>query len=640
MKKITKFFSALLALLAVGLITVSLVACSSGDDSDSGNGNGGNNVDYVAKYAYTEARDDYKSEKTFIFYKNGTFEYIDEMTLSGEHSYREKETEAKGTYTLEEGNWENGKVKLNATEGDKASNYKGTFTIKDKVLKTDFYDFTATYTSKVEADSGKDNSDTNKDKDSGKDTSSDSKTTGSATFSGTAWGETVTAEFYENGTYVQYRNGTPDEKGTYKFKNGDFDNGTLTCTESYEYKNGGWVSLLDDDIFDCTITNGVLSNKYTTMWGFTMTKTGSSSSESGNTDTNVKTYTVTFNSNGGSSVTSQKVTKGEKAKKPTDPTKDGYDFEGWKDENGSSFNFNTTINSDITLTASWKKIETSPEIDDRDLPSAVLKSKLPASVGTDPFNSTSWKYTKWGEVMKVTFNNGIMEVSKSNKKDATYYYSYDATNKRLYYIFRTKWDDGKEYTSVEAYAKKDDKSLLKYAGCPADYVEAHGKWQTIWFEQVNSISYEETESGITIEPYFNGNFTGLTGGEFYEEYSGSSQISGYDDGSHGISVKFEANRGSDGMDYSKKSIQGYVTAVNGNTLTCTAVVYNESVTGTFTVEVNATPAKGNDAKATMTIKAIDEDLKFICGQNVGAVSSEMKFSASLTDNEKKWTKVN
>ncbi|MBR1721550.1 MAG: hypothetical protein IJ727_03545 [Treponema sp.] len=71
MKNITKFFSALLALLAVGLITVSVVACSSGDDSDSGS-----DVDYVAKYAYTEARDDYKSEKTFIFYKNGTFEYI------------------------------------------------------------------------------------------------------------------------------------------------------------------------------------------------------------------------------------------------------------------------------------------------------------------------------------------------------------------------------------------------------------------------------------------------------------------------------------------------------------------------------------------------------------------------------------
>lgn len=161
MKKITKFFSALLALLAVGLITVSLVACSSGDDSSSGggSGNGGSGVNYVAKYAYTEARDDYKGEKTFIFYKNGTFEFIDEMTLSGEHSYHEKET-TKGTYELAEGDWENGKVKLTGTEGEKASEYSGTFTIKDKILKTNFYDFTATYTSKVEADSGKDNSDT------------------------------------------------------------------------------------------------------------------------------------------------------------------------------------------------------------------------------------------------------------------------------------------------------------------------------------------------------------------------------------------------------------------------------------------------------------------------------------------------
>lgn len=167
MKKITKFFSALLALLAVGLITVSLVACSSGDDSDSGS-----DVDYVAKYEWEPTDGRTGMHDYFIFYMNGTFEYIEEMTVG---KYHEKETEAKGTYTLEEGNWENGKVKLNATEGDKASNYKGTFTIKDKVLKTDFYDFTATYTSKVEADSGKDNSDSNKDKDSGKD-NSDTKT--------------------------------------------------------------------------------------------------------------------------------------------------------------------------------------------------------------------------------------------------------------------------------------------------------------------------------------------------------------------------------------------------------------------------------------------------------------------------------
>ena len=39
--------------------------------------------------------------------------------------------------------------------------------------------------------------------------------------------------------------------------------------------------------------------------------------------------TVTFDSDGGSDVPQQTVTKGEKATKPTEPTKDGYIFAGW-----------------------------------------------------------------------------------------------------------------------------------------------------------------------------------------------------------------------------------------------------------------------------------------------------------------------
>src|SRR5690554_2380820 len=42
-----------------------------------------------------------------------------------------------------------------------------------------------------------------------------------------------------------------------------------------------------------------------------------------------KTFTVTFESNGGSTVEAISVKKDEKVTKPTDPTKDGYDFGGW-----------------------------------------------------------------------------------------------------------------------------------------------------------------------------------------------------------------------------------------------------------------------------------------------------------------------
>lgn len=67
-----------------------------------------------------------------------------------------------------------------------------------------------------------------------------------------------------------------------------------------------------------------------------------------------KTYTVTFDSDGGSIVESQSVKEGESAKEPSSPTKEKYTFIEWT-KDGKSFNFNTLIESDITLVANWKK---------------------------------------------------------------------------------------------------------------------------------------------------------------------------------------------------------------------------------------------------------------------------------------------
>ena len=63
--------------------------------------------------------------------------------------------------------------------------------------------------------------------------------------------------------------------------------------------------------------------------------------------------TVTFNSDGGSNVASQSIEKGKKVTKPKDPTKNGYTFNGWT-LNGISYNFNNTVDKDITLKATWK----------------------------------------------------------------------------------------------------------------------------------------------------------------------------------------------------------------------------------------------------------------------------------------------
>ena len=70
----------------------------------------------------------------------------------------------------------------------------------------------------------------------------------------------------------------------------------------------------------------------------------------------VKTYSVTFNTTGGSSVPSQTVKEGAKATKPTNPTREGYTFDKWL-LNGNEYNFNLAVNSNITLVATWKEIQ-------------------------------------------------------------------------------------------------------------------------------------------------------------------------------------------------------------------------------------------------------------------------------------------
>lgn len=66
----------------------------------------------------------------------------------------------------------------------------------------------------------------------------------------------------------------------------------------------------------------------------------------------VATYTVTFNSDGGSTVEEQIIVNGQVAKEPDAPTKTNFIFVCWL-SNGEPFDFDTPITSDITLVAKW-----------------------------------------------------------------------------------------------------------------------------------------------------------------------------------------------------------------------------------------------------------------------------------------------
>lgn len=70
-----------------------------------------------------------------------------------------------------------------------------------------------------------------------------------------------------------------------------------------------------------------------------------------------KDYTVTYESNGGSTVPSQTVKYNETANKPADPTKSGYTFAGWYTEEKltNKYDFAAPVTGNITLYAKWTR---------------------------------------------------------------------------------------------------------------------------------------------------------------------------------------------------------------------------------------------------------------------------------------------
>lgn len=65
-------------------------------------------------------------------------------------------------------------------------------------------------------------------------------------------------------------------------------------------------------------------------------------------------YLIEFDTQGGTAVESQTVSRGEKVSIPSDPIRVGYTFKGWY-YNGELFDFDTEITADIILKAFWAK---------------------------------------------------------------------------------------------------------------------------------------------------------------------------------------------------------------------------------------------------------------------------------------------
>ena len=107
----------------------------------------------------------------------------------------------------------------------------------------------------------------------------------------------------------------------------------------------------------------------------------------------VQTYTVAFDTNGGSAVAPVTVDAGSTVTKPADPTKSGYTFGGWYKDSTlqTPWDFaNGTVTADTTLYAKWTANPPAPSYDDSDPTYAVSAPAAEnGSVTVSPRNASA-----------------------------------------------------------------------------------------------------------------------------------------------------------------------------------------------------------------------------------------------------------
>ena len=92
---------------------------------------------------------------------------------------------------------------------------------------------------------------------------------------------------------------------------------------------------------------------------YTFDSTGGSTGGGGGRG--ISRYTVSFESNGGSKVSNQTVTRNSVMKEPTAPTKENFDFDGWYSDKElkTKYDFSAKVTKSFTLYAKWTEKDNS-----------------------------------------------------------------------------------------------------------------------------------------------------------------------------------------------------------------------------------------------------------------------------------------
>ncbi len=188
-------------------------------------------------------------------------------------------------------------------------------------------------------------------------------------------------------------------------------------------------------------------------------------------------YTVTFNSNGGSAVKAQAVRSGAKASKPASPTKSGYTFKGWYSDKSltKAYDFGSTVRSNLTLHAKWEKKAAYTVAFDSNGGTAVkaqtVSSGAKASKPANPTNPT-----KAGHAFKGWYSDKSLtkayDFGSAVKSNLTLYAKWEANKYTVTFVSNGGTSVAKQTVSYGAKASKPSDPTLEGSQFAGWYTDA------------------------------------------------------------------------------------------------------------------------------------------------------------------------
>ncbi len=164
-----------------------------------------------------------------------------------------------------------------------------------------------------------------------------------------------------------------------------------------------------------TIEKGEFSGKVENQTGGTIGGGMFSGTVTNNGTISGGTFAVTFDTNGGSIVPVENVLNGQKATKPTNPTKTGYTFDGWYTEETCThpYDFATSVQNALTLYAKWTinqyTITFKPENGDKDT-TITQDYGTPVTAPANP-TRTGYTFAGWNREIPATMPAENMTVT-------------------------------------------------------------------------------------------------------------------------------------------------------------------------------------------------------------------------------------